>query len=55
MSWDNYGNNKETDWSIDHIIPISSATTLEEFYKLNHYTNLRPLWHIDNMKKGNRF
>ena len=55
MSWNNYGNKVETDWSIDHIIPVSSASTLEEFYKLNHYTNLRPLWHIDNLRKGNRF
>jgi hypothetical protein len=55
MSWDNYGNKVETDWSIDHIIPVSSAITLEEFYKLNHYSNLRPLWHIDNLRKGNRF
>jgi len=54
MNWDNYGNKIETDWSIDHIIPISSATTLEEVKKLNHYTNLRPMWHIDNIKKSNK-
>jgi hypothetical protein len=54
MTWDNYGN-KPGDWSIDHIIPISSAKTEEEIYKLNHYTNLRPMWHIDNIKKGNKF
>jgi len=54
MNWDNYGN-KPGNWSIDHIIPISSAKTEEEIYKLNHYKNLRPMWHIDNIKKGNKF
>lgn len=53
MTWDNYGNKKDC-WSIDHIIPISSAKTEEEVYKLNHYTNLRPMWHIENIKKGNK-
>jgi hypothetical protein len=50
MSWENYGK-----WHIDHIIPLSSATTEEELYKLCHYTNLQPLWAEDNMKKGNKF
>jgi hypothetical protein len=46
MSWDNYGMyNKELNygWDIDHIIPVSSATSEEEVIKLNHYTNLQPL------------
>ena len=47
MSWDNYG-----DWHIDHIIPLSSATTEVELRKLCHYTNLQPLWAYDNMSKG---
>lgn len=54
MNWINYGNKIETDWSIDHIIPISHATTLEDVKKLNHYTNLRPMWHIDNIKKRDK-
>lgn len=48
MSWDNYGGsdgiyelNKK--WDIDHIIPLSSASSEEEVIKLNHYTNLQPL------------
>lgn len=55
MTWDNYGT-KPGFWSIDHIIPLSivDLTDREEFLKVNHYTNLRPLWHIDNIKKGNR-
>jgi hypothetical protein len=53
MNWDNYGNTPNS-WSIDHITPISSAQTEEEIYKLNHYTNLQPMWHIDNIKKSNK-
>ena len=51
MSWDNHGYNG---WHIDHIIPISSAKTEEEVYKLNHYTNLQPLWAEENMKKSDK-
>ena len=55
MSWDNHGlGPNNTTWHIDHIIPLSSATTEEEVYKLNHYTNLRPMWGSDNIKKGNK-
>jgi hypothetical protein len=49
MSWDNYGS-----WHIDHIIPLSSAKTTEEFNKLCHYTNLQPLWASENLSKGDK-
>jgi hypothetical protein len=49
MSWEN-----RTDWHIDHIIPLSSAKTEEELYKLCHYTNLKPLWAEENLKKSNK-
>jgi hypothetical protein len=49
MSWDNQGN-----WHIDHIIPLSSAKTEEELYKLCHFTNLQPMWATDNIKKGSK-
>ena len=48
MTWDNYG-----EWQIDHIIPISTSKTNEDIIKLNHYTNLQPLWKNENNIKGN--
>jgi hypothetical protein len=50
MNWGNRG-----EWHIDHIRPASLAKTEEEIIELNHYTNLQPLWAVDNFKKGNRF
>ena len=49
MSWDN-----RSDWHIDHIIPLASAQTEEELMALCHYTNLQPLWAVDNLSKGAR-
>ena len=49
MSWNN-----RSDWHIDHIIPLSSAKTEDELYRLCHYTNLQPLWAEDNLRKSNK-
>lgn len=52
MSWDNYGN-KEGQWSVDHIKPLSLYYNNPELLpELIHYTNLQPMWHIDNLKKS---
>lgn len=40
---------------IDHIKPIHLATSEEEVYKLNHYTNLQPLWAHENLSKGGKY
>jgi len=60
MNWSNRGNwngqPKELNvaWDIDHIVPLSSATTEEELIRLNHYTNLQPLCSYYNRHiKGN--
>lgn len=50
MTWNNAG-----EWHIDHIYPVSLATDENHLIKLNHYTNLQPLWAIDNIKKSNKY
>lgn len=52
MNWENMGK-----WHIDHIVPLAAFDlTKEENQKIAfHYTNLQPLWAIDNLKKGAKY
>lgn len=51
MNCDNYG-----EWEIDHVIPCSmfDFSKEEEQLKCFNWTNLRPCWKIDNIKKGDK-
>lgn len=52
MSWDNYG-----EWHIDHIKPCASFDlSIKKEQKICfHFTNLQPLWAIDNLRKSDKF
>lgn len=47
MSWNRY-----RQWEVDHIVPLSSASSQEQLVQLCHYTNLQPLWRRENRMKG---
>lgn len=51
MTWDNWGKV----WHLDHIIPLSSFDLSDETQLAIacNYTNMQPLFAIDNLKKGN--
>lgn len=52
MSWENYG-----EWHIDHIKPCSSfdLSDPKQQKECFNYTNLQPLWAIDNLKKSYKY
>lgn len=62
MNWNNRGRYMDN-WQIDHIIPVSlseldengNLLDTEMNRKIWHYTNLQPLWTIDNLKKSNKY
>lgn len=54
MTWENYG---KYGWHIDHIRPCASFDLSKEEQQRQcfHYTNLQPLWALDNLTKGKKF
>lgn len=56
MNWDNYGSDLDTQWQIDHIIPIDwFIKNSDDPWKANHFTNQRPLRGRDNLNKSNTY
>ena len=51
MTWENYGQ-----WHIDHIMPcaIFDLTNTEHQRRCFHFSNMQPLWAIDNWRKSDR-
>jgi hypothetical protein len=55
MTWDNHGKGAGF-WNIDHIVPCAAFNLrdLEQQKQCFHYTNLRPLWHVENTAKSSK-
>ena len=53
MTWDNWTNRG---WHIDHKIPLDlfDLSDREQFLKACHYTNLQPMWWLENLEKSNK-
>lgn len=53
MTWNNWS---YKGWHIDHIRPLSlfNLQDRQQFLAACHYTNMQPMWSLDNHKKGNR-
>ena len=51
MSWENRG---ASGWHFDHIKPLCSfdLSDRDQMKVACHYTNIQPMWAIDNLKKG---
>lgn len=51
MSWENYG-----EWHIDHVVPcaIFDLTKPDHQERCFHFSNLQPLWAVDNWRKNDK-
>lgn len=54
MSWDNYGLHG---WHIDHKRPCCTFDMMNDSHvkQCFHYTNMQPLWAVDNLHKQRKF
>lgn len=52
MSWDNNGK-----WHLDHIRPCASFDLTDPHQQAQcfYYTNMQPLWAVDNIRKGAKY
>jgi hypothetical protein len=55
MSWENYGYGKDK-WHIDHIMPCAIFDLVRPDHQRScfHFSNLQPLWQLDNLIKSNK-
>lgn len=56
MNWSNWGNG-EGSWHLDHIVPIALFDISKESHRQRcfHFSNMRPLWAAENLKKNAKF
>lgn len=54
MTWANYGHKG---WHFDHVRPLSSfnLSVREQLLAACHYTNIQPMWAVENYTKGKRY
>lgn len=54
MTWDNYGGRDGKGWEMDHIKPLRDfdLTNEEHVKECFHYTNIRPVWALENKKRN---
>jgi len=59
MNWQNMGTKPDGTygWDIDHRKPCASFnfSNEEEKYMCFHWSNLQPMWHIENIRKSAKF
>ena len=56
MTWENRGHGFGK-WNIDHIVPLAAfdLTNRQHVLLACNYLNLQPLWHEENMSKGDKY